>query len=153
MEAEAGLKLRGDEIESLREHMAGEGFRPEGNNVVAMTDAPCAGSAGAFPAHPRRRRVDAAHVRERIGDLRRADPIDGPRQRAGARRTTARARNATTSSAARSRTSRLRKTLLTAIDELETNIRDRLKATFAVVDQGSSATSSVLRGGRRPLTS
>ena len=34
------VKLRGDEIEALREMMAGEGLKPEGANIVSLNAAP-----------------------------------------------------------------------------------------------------------------
>ena len=51
IEAESAVKLRGDEIEALREIMAGEGLKPEGANIVPLNAAPAqeAMQPGRFP--------------------------------------------------------------------------------------------------------
>src|SRR5262249_25851970 len=67
MEAEGFLKIRGDEIESLRENMLGEGFRPEGNDVVRIGgEAPARG----LPPIRGGAEMSTSALRERIGGLR-----------------------------------------------------------------------------------
>lgn len=136
LEAESGVKLRGEEIEGLQEMMAGEGFRPEGRGVVAISVGPSeAPSGGRLPPIMGGAPVDVDELKQRIAGLRveirglgpvneqaqidygeskerfdflqgQVDDLQGSEQ-----------------------------TLLSAIDELESNIRERLKTTFAVVDK------------------
>jgi chromosome segregation protein len=134
MEAEAAVKLHNDEAEQLRDAMSAEGFRPEGQAVVTITDAPV--HARGVPPIRGGAAVDAAELRERIAGLRQQIRALGPVNEQAQ----------TDFSESKERYDFLKgqvddlteseKTLLSAIDELETNIRDRLKATFAVVDAG-----------------
>jgi len=134
MEAEAALKLRTDEIARLQEAMAAEGFRTDGASVVAMADAPAAARnlrpiRGGAP-------VDAAEMREKIAELRRQIRALGPvNEQAREDYDESKERYDFLKGQVDDLTGS-EKTLLDAIEELETSIRERLKATFALVDSG-----------------
>jgi chromosome segregation protein len=133
MEAEASVKLHSDELDQLRDAMAAEGFRPEGNAVV-LADAPM--QARGLPPIRGGANVDVVELRERIAELRRQIRALGPvNEQAAADFSESKERYDFLKGQVDD-LSEAEKTLLSAIDELETNIRDRLKSTFAVVDRG-----------------
>ena len=138
LEAEAAVKLRSDEIDGLREMMAGEGFRPEGVRVVSLgAGSSAAGEAGGgSPPMRGAAEVGVEALRTRITELRARIRGLGPVNEQAA----------TDYGESKERLDFLRgqvddlqgseQTLLGAIDELESNVRERLKVTFAVVDKG-----------------
>jgi chromosome segregation protein len=133
MEAQAAIKLRGDELDSLRESMMAEGFRPDGDAVVAMAEAPA--SVHGLPPIRGGATVDAGQLRDRIAELRRGIRALGPvNEQAHADFTESKERYDFLKGQVDDLTGS-ESTLLTAIDELETNIRDRLRATFTLVDK------------------
>ena len=119
LESEAAVKLRIDEIEALREMLAAEGLRVQGNAIVL------AGAAA----------VNQDALRARIADLRAQIRSLGPvNEQAPADYGESRERY----DFLKGQVDDLQgsgQTLLGAIDELESNIRERLKTTFAVVDR------------------
>ncbi len=134
MEADSGLKLRNDELDSLRESMSGEGFRPDGSAVVAMADAPA--QARGLPPIRGGAAIDSGAVRERIAELRREIRALGPvNEQAPADFSESKERFDFLKGQVEDLVGS-EKTLLGAIDELETNVRERLKSTFTVVDKG-----------------
>jgi chromosome segregation protein len=136
LEAESAVKLRGDEIENLRESMAAEGFRPDGDRVV-----PVAAGSSSRPesgGHPPIRGgadVGVDQLRSRVGELRTRIRSLGPvNEQALADYGESKERFDFLKGQVDDLTGS-EQTLLGAIDELEANIRERLKATFAVVDK------------------
>ncbi len=132
MEAEATLKLRSDELDALREAMAAEGFRPAGGTVVLMSDAPA--QARGLPPIRGGATVNVPELREKIADLRRQIRGLGP---VNEQAQTDLSENKERYDFLKGQVDDLtgsEKTLLSAIDELEMNIRERLKSTFSVVD-------------------
>jgi chromosome segregation protein len=134
LEAESALKLRGDELAVLRETMAAEGFRPDGNRVVPGDDI-AAEQRGNLPPIRGAAEVDADTLRKRITALRQQIRALGPvNEQAQADYGESKERF----DFLRGQVDDLegsQETLLGAIDELESNIRERLKTTFAVVDR------------------
>jgi chromosome segregation protein len=156
IEAESAVKLRGDEIEALRELMAGEGYRPEGANIVAVA----AGSSttpeaqpGRFPPIRGAADLDVDTLRGRVTALRSQIRSLGPvnEQAASDYGESKERYDFLTSQVEDLRGSD--RTLTTAIDELETNIRERLKTTFEQVDaQFQRYFDSFFEGGKAHLT-
>ncbi len=141
MEAEASLKLRNDEIESLRDADGRRGLPSRRARSRDHDGRPgigrraCRRSAAERPSNP-------LELRDRIAELRRQIRGLGPvNEQAPADYGESKERFDFLKGQVDDLTGS-EKTLLGAIDELETNIRERLKATFAVVDKSSSATSS-----------
>ena len=138
LEAESMVKLRGEELEGLLEMMAGEGFRVEGRSVVTIGAAPqrqAEQAAGGFPPIRGGADVDVNGLRQRIAELRGKIRGLGPvNEQAQADYGESKERY----DFLKGQVDDLQgseQTLLTAIDELESNIRERLKTTFAVVDK------------------
>ena len=137
LEAEAAVKLRGDEIEGLREMMAVEGFRVQGNAVVPAEAGQTSGAqrGGRLPPIRGAADVDPDALRARIAELRGQIRALGPvNEQAPADYGESRERY----DFLKGQVDDLQgseQTLLSAIDELESNIRERLKTTFAVVDR------------------
>jgi chromosome segregation protein len=136
LEAEADVKLRGDEIEALRETVLGEGFQIE-PGAVAFED----GELGPVEIEDEQRsvsgaaEVDTDSLRARVGELRRDIRALGPvNEQAHADYSESKERF----DFLQGQVDDLQgseQTLLTGIDELETNIRERLQTTFAVVEK------------------
>jgi chromosome segregation protein len=138
IEAESAVKLRGDEIEALREIMAGEGLKPEGANIVPL-NATAAQEAhaqpGRFPPISGAADVDIDTLRGRVTALRSQIRSLGPVNEQAA---TDYGESKERYDFLFGQVEDLRgsdRTLTTAIDELEVNIRERLKTTFELVDQ------------------
>lgn len=150
MEAEANLKLRGEELESLREQMEVEGLTADSGGGVSQ-----AGffEEGGLPPMRGGATVDATRMRERIADLRRQIRSMGPvNEQAAADYGESKERydflKGQVDDLQGSET-----TLLGAIEELESNIRERLKTTFAVVDTGFQRYfEAFFNGGKGKLT-
>jgi chromosome segregation ATPase len=136
LEAEAAMKLRADEIEALSQTMAAEGFRSQGDRILPI-DAGAASQphTGRLPPIRGAAAVDVDTLRERIAGLRREIRGLGPvNEQAQADYGESKERY----DFLKGQVDDLegsRETLQSAIDELESNIRERLKATFAVVDR------------------
>jgi chromosome segregation protein len=134
LEAESNVKLRSDEIEALRELITNEGFRAEGDRVVPASAAP-GPSRRDGPQIRGGADVDIDSLRVRIAELRQQIRGLGPvNEQAQADYGESKERF----DFLKGQVDDLQgseQTLLTAIDELESNIRERLKATFAVVDR------------------
>jgi chromosome segregation protein len=136
LEAEADVKLRGDEIDALRETVLGEGFRIE-LGAVAFED----GELGPVEIEDQKHsvsgaaEVDADSLRERVVALRRDIRALGPvNEQAHADYSESKERF----DFLQGQVDDLQgseQTLLTGIDELESNIRERLQTTFAVVEK------------------
>ena len=134
IEAEAAVKLRTDELEVLRETMANEGFRPDGHYVVPES-AGEVGEQGRLPPIRGAAEVSVDTLRSHAADLRRQIRALGPVNEQAH----------TDYSESKERFDFLQgqvddlagseATLHEAIDELEGTIRERLKATFAIVDR------------------
>jgi chromosome segregation protein len=138
LEAESAVKLREEELDGLREVMAGEGFRPEGRGVVSIgaSEAPTREQAGGrLPPVRGGAGVDAPSLRQRVAELRQQIRGLGPvNEQAQTDYGESKERYDFLTGQVEDLTGS-EQTLLTAIDELESNIRERLKATFAVVDK------------------
>jgi chromosome segregation protein len=136
LEAEADVKLRGDEIDALRETVLGEGFRIE-LGAVAFEDR------GPQPVEREDQQhsvsdaaeVDTDALRTRVVELRRDIRALGPvNEQAHADYSESKERF----DFLQGQVDDLQgseQTLLTGIDELESNIRERLQTTFAVVEK------------------
>ncbi|HLF78559.1 MAG TPA: chromosome segregation protein SMC [Dehalococcoidia bacterium] len=136
LEAESAVKLHADEIDALREHMSGEGFYPEGDDVIFSGSAAPTGQRAAGNLPPVRGGADVdvdtlrarvAHLRQQIrslGLVNEQAPIDYNESKERFDFLSTQVDDLTGSE----------QTLLSAIDELESNIRERLKETFVVVD-------------------
>lgn len=136
LEAEAAVKLHADEIEALRQTMAGEGFRPEGSRIVRIDGAATVlEQQGHMPPIRGAAEVTVEALRERIVALRQQIRSLGPvNEQAQADYGESKERF----DFLQGQVDDLQgseQTLLGAIDELESNIRQRLKGTFAVVDK------------------
>jgi chromosome segregation protein len=155
IEAESAVKLRGDEIEALRELMAGEGYRPEGANIVPVNAVPSSQEAqtGRFPPIRGAADVDVDTLRGRVTALRSQIRSLGPVNEQAA---TDYGESKERYDFLTSQVEDLRgsdRTLTTAIEELETNIRERLQTTFEQVDaQFQRYFDSFFEGGRAHLT-
>ncbi len=138
LEAEAAVKLRGEELEGLREAMAGEGFRVDAGGHVSsfVGQGGVLESRAGLPPIRGGATVDPGALRERIADLRRDIRGLGPvNEQAPADYGESKERY----DFLKGQVDDLEgseKTLLSAIDELESNIREQMKTTFAVVDAG-----------------
>ena len=136
LEAESAVKLRGDELAALRETITTEGFRVEGHRVLSTHESPPAQQhQGNLPPIRGGAEVDADTLRRQIASLRQQIRSLGPvNEQAQADYGESKERydflNGQVEDLQGSE-----QTLLGAIDELESNIRERLKATFAVVDR------------------
>ncbi len=134
LEADAAVKLRGEEIEALRDHLAAEGFVADGDDVV-----PAGGAAferrGGPPAVRGGAPIDIEAMRAQIAELRRQVGNLGPVNEQAA---TDFDENKQRYDFLRGQVDDLegaRETLMSGINELESNIRERLKSTFSVVDR------------------
>ncbi|HLF72676.1 MAG TPA: AAA family ATPase, partial [Dehalococcoidia bacterium] len=135
LEAESTVKLRNDELEGLREAMLIEGFRPEGDDVISLDTPPASARQGGLPPVRGGATLDAEALRERIAELRGQIRGMGPVNEQAP----------TDYGESKERYDFLKgqvddlegseATLQTAIEELESNVRERLKATFAIVDR------------------
>jgi chromosome segregation protein len=132
LEAEANLKLRTEELAALRSQVAAEGIDLESGESNVQSGF---FQQGELPPMRGGAHADAAELRERIADLRRQIRSMGPvNEQAAADYDESRERY----DFLKGQVDDLQgseKTLLSAIEELEGNIRERLKATFAVVDK------------------
>jgi chromosome segregation protein len=137
LEAESAVKLRGDEIDALQELMAAEGFRPEASDIVPAGAASAAGQrhAGRLPPVQGAAEVSIEDLRGRVARLRQQIRSLGPvNEQAQTDYGESKERFDFLSGQVQDLQGS-EETLLGAIDELETNIRERLKETFAVVDR------------------
>ncbi len=153
LEAESAVKLRGDEIEGLRETMANEGFRAEGNRVLSIDAGAPDERSSNLPPIRGGADVDVETLRGRVAQLRREIRSLGPvNEQAQADYGESKERFDFLQGQVDDLEGS-RETLQTAIDELETNIRERLKTTFAVVDKEFSRYfESFFNGGKAHLS-
>ncbi len=136
LEAEASVTLRTEELNGLRETMAGEGFQIEGDSVVPDSDAgaPAAEQQGMPPVRGGAN-VDVDTLRQRVSEIRGRIRGLGPvNEQAEVDYGESKERHDFLTGQVDDLTGS-EETLVGAIDELESSIRDRLKATFAVVDE------------------
>ncbi len=134
LEAEAAVKLRSEESDALSEHLAGEGFQAEGDSVLPLSAGP-GDTQGGLPPVRGGAAVDTEAVRSRIADLRREIRGLGPvNEQAPTDYDESKERYEFLSGQVEDLQGS-EVTLLSATGELETNIRERLKTTFAVVDR------------------
>jgi chromosome segregation protein len=152
LEAESAVKLRTDELEVLSETMATEGFRTEGGHVVAEGVSEV-GEQGRLPPIRGAADVDVETLRSRVGELRRHIRALGPvNEQAHTDYTESKERYDFLHGQVEDLTGS-EATLQTAIDELESTIRERLKATFAVVDREFTRYfESFFNGGKAHLS-
>jgi chromosome segregation protein len=155
LEAESAVTLRSEEQEGLRAMMAGEGFRPEGSNVVVIAAGgrTAEQTGGRLPPIRGGAEVDVETLRKRIEELRGQIRGLGPvNEQAQADYGESKERF----DFLKGQVDDLEAsegTLQTAIDELEGNIRERLKTTFAVVDnEFQRYFESFFNGGRAHLS-
>jgi len=135
LEAEAAVKLHSDEIEALRETIEGEGFRTEGDRVLPTESTTVVEQQGHMPPIRGGAEVDTETLRQRVGTLRASIRNLGPvNEEAAEDYNESKERFDFLQGQVEDLTGS-QETLLEAIDELETNIRERLKATFEVVDR------------------
>jgi chromosome segregation protein len=135
LEAEAAVKLHSDEIEALRETIEGEGFRTDGDRVLPTESTTVVEQQGHMPPIRGGAEVDTETLRQRVGTLRASIRNLGPvNEEAAEDYNESKERFDFLQGQVEDLTGS-QETLLEAIDELETNIRERLKATFEVVDR------------------
>src|SRR5262249_47420773 len=127
-------KIRGDEIEGLREVMTAEGLRPEGNDVVDA-NAPEPAPGGRLPPIRGGADVSVESLRGRVSALRAQIRSLGPvNEQAATDYGESKERYDFLSSQVEDLQGSDR-TLMQAIEELETSIKERMSATFEVVDR------------------
>ena len=136
LEAEASVTLRTEELSALRESMAGEGFQIERDSVVAAGDViPPAAEQQGLPPVRGGADVDIEALREQVtkvrGQIRALGPVN---EQAQVDYGESKERHDFLTGQVDDLTGS-ETTLVDAIDELESSIRDRLKTTFAVVDE------------------
>jgi chromosome segregation protein len=149
LEAQAAMKLHADEIEALRETIQGEGFRTNGDRVLPVDGGPVLEQQGRMPPIRGAAEIDIDTLRIQVGTLRASIRNLGPVNEEAAE----------DYSESKERFDFLQGqvddlqgselTLLGAIDELETNIRERLKTTFDVVDKEFQRYFEAFFGGGR----
>ena len=149
LESQAAVKLHADEIDALRETIEGEGFRTEGDRVLLVDGGAVLEQQGRMPPIRGGAEVDIDTLRIQVGTLRASIRSLGPVNEEAAE----------DYSESKERFDFLQgqvddlqgseQTLLGAIDELETNIRERLKTTFAVVDKEFQRYFEAFFGGGR----
>jgi chromosome segregation protein len=135
LEAEAAVKLHSDEIEALRETIEGEGFRMDGSRVLPTENTTVLERQGRMPPIRGAADVDSDTLRTRVGTLRASIRSLGPVNEEAADDYNESKERFDFLQGQVDDLEGSEQTLLTAIDELETNIRERLKATFEVVDR------------------
>jgi chromosome segregation protein len=152
IETEAAVKLRSDELEVLRETMANEGFAANGATVVPENGGEV-GEQGRLPPIRGAAEVDIDELRARASELRRHIRGLGPvNEQAHTDYTESKERYDFLHGQVEDLTGS-EATLQGAIDELEATIRERLKATFAVVDREFSRYfESFFNGGKAHLS-
>jgi chromosome segregation protein len=135
LEAAAAVKLHQDEIEALRDTVTAEGFQTQGNRVLPIAATPVIEQQGRMPPIRGAAEVDVETLRGRIAQLRQEIRSLGPvNEQAETDYGESRERFDFLQGQVDDLTGS-QQTLLSAIDELESNIRERLKTTFAVVDR------------------
>ena len=137
LEAEASVKLRTEELNNLHETIVGEGFQinragvvPVGRESAPLADdqelSPVQSGAEVTDVETMRQRVVAIRSRIRgLGPVNEQAQVDYGESKERHDFLTGQVADLTGSEI----------TLIGAIDELEASIRERLKATFAVVDE------------------
>jgi chromosome segregation protein len=152
LEAEAAVKLRSDELEALRETIAGEGFVIQGSRIVSLDAPAVVPTTGRLPEIGGAAEVSINDLRSTVTSLRQQIRSLGPVNEQAA----------TDYNESKERYDFLRgqvddlegseQTLQEGIDELEQNIRERLKATFAIVDtEFTKYFESFFNGGKGQL--
>jgi chromosome segregation protein len=135
LEAEAAVKLHQDEIEALRDTIAAEGFRTDGYRVLPVDGRPLIEQQGRMPPIRGAAEVDVEALRGRVAQLRQEIRGLGPvNEQAETDYGESKERFDFLQGQVDDLTGS-QETLMSAIDELESNIRERLKTTFAVVDK------------------
>ncbi|HEU0073470.1 MAG TPA: chromosome segregation protein SMC [Dehalococcoidia bacterium] len=135
LEAEAAVKLHSDEIEALRETIEGEGFRTDGDRVLLAEGSAVLEQQGHMPPIRGGAEVDSDTLRTRVSTLRASIRGLGPVNEEAAEDYNENKERFDFLQGQVEDLEGSEETLLGAIDELETNIRERLKATFAIVDK------------------
>ncbi|HEX5139912.1 MAG TPA: chromosome segregation protein SMC, partial [Dehalococcoidia bacterium] len=154
IEAEASVKLRSDELDALRETIVGEGFRIDGHRVLAVeTGAGATQASGRLPPIGGGAEVTVDALRSSVTRLRQEIRSLGPVNEQAA----------VDYDESKERYDFLKgqvddlegseQTLQEAIGELESNIRERLKKTFEVVDREFSRYfEAFFNGGKANLS-
>jgi chromosome segregation protein len=135
LEAEAAVKLHSDEIEALRETIEGEGFRAEGDRILVVDGGAVLEQQGRMPPIRGAAEVDVETLRTQVSTLRAQIRNLGPVNEEAAEDFTESKERFDFLQGQVDDLQGSELTLLSAIDELEQNIRERLKATFEVVDR------------------
>lgn len=153
LEAQSSAKLRQDEIEALRVTIAGEGFQIEAGRLISEAGPQAQQSDLGLPPVRGAADFDVELLREHAAGLRQHIRALGPvNEQAEVDYDENRQRyDFLTGQVADLDGSQ--QTLLSAIDELENNIRERLKDTFTVVDSGFQRYfESFFNGGKAHLS-
>jgi chromosome segregation protein len=135
LEAEAAVKLHADEIEALRETIEGEGFRTDGDRVLPVDGGAVLEQQGRMPPIRGAAEVDIDTLRTQVGTLRASIRGLGPVNEEAAEDYGESKERFDFLQGQVDDLQGSELTLLSAIDELEVNIRERLKTTFEVVDK------------------
>lgn len=135
LEAEAAVKLHQDEIEALRETIEGEGFLTDGDRVLLAEGSTVLEQQGRMPPIRGAAEVDTDTLRTRVGTLRASIRGLGPVNEEAAEDYTESKERFDFLQGQVDDLQGSEQTLLEAIEELEANIRERLKTTFEVVDR------------------
>ncbi len=135
LETEAAVKLHSDEIEALRETIEGEGFRTDGDRVLLAEGSTIVEQQGRMPPIKGAAEVDTDTLRTRVGTLRASIRGMGPVNEEAAEDYNESKERFDFLQGQVEDLQGSERTLLEAIDELEMNIRERLKTTFEVVDR------------------
>ncbi len=153
LESEAAVKLHQDEIEALRETIEGEGFRTDGDRVLQAEGSPVLEQQGRMPPIRGASEVDTDTLRTRVGTLRASIRGLGPVNEEAAEDYNESKERFDFLHGQVDDLQGSEQTLLEAIEELEANIRERLKATFEVVDRGFQRYfEAFFNGGRAHLS-
>jgi chromosome segregation protein len=135
LEADSAVKLHADEIEVLRETIETEGFRTEGDRVLLPEGSAPIEQQGRMPPIRGGAEVDVETLRTQVSTLRASIRNLGPVNEEAAEDYNESKERFDFLQGQVEDLEGSEHTLLEAIDELETNIRERLKATFEVVDK------------------
>ena len=153
LESEAAVKLHLDEIEALRETIEGEGFRTDGDRVLLPEGGTVVEQQGHMPPIRGAAEVDTETLRTRVGTLRASIRGLGPVNEEAAEDYNENKERFDFLQGQVDDLQGSEATLLEAIDELETNIRERMKTTFEVVDKGFQRYfEAFFNGGRAHLS-
>jgi len=153
LESEASVKLRSDELDVLRETIAGEGFVIQGSRVISQDAPSVVPTAGRLPEIGGGAEVSVESLRSTVTGLRQQIRALGPVNEQAAMDYTESKERYDFLHGQVEDLEGSEHTLQEGIDELEQNIRERLKATFAVVDaEFSKYFESFFNGGKAYLS-